>query len=277
MKSPGHYHTVEKAIQFIRQRLDEQPSLEEISNHVGLSPFHFQRLFSEWAGISPKKFIKFASLTKAKHLLSHQKTGTEAAAFELGLSGPSRLHDLFVTIEGMTPGEYSQGGKGLIIEYDFIETVFGRALVANTYKGICFLMFCERDEDGIQWLKEAYPNANLSHHHHVLHQAAEEAINDSSRQQLRLHIKGTDFQLKVWQALLNIEQGKVKSYGEMAAEIHQEKASRAVGTAIGSNLIAYLIPCHRVIQAGGEIGNYRWGSNRKIAMLAYEQTKDHHE
>ncbi|HEY1045973.1 MAG TPA: methylated-DNA--[protein]-cysteine S-methyltransferase [Bacteroidia bacterium] len=277
MKAKGHYQIIEKAIQFIRQRLEEQPSLDEISSHVGLSPFHFQRIFSEWAGISPKKFIKFASLSKAKHLLSQKGKGTEATAFEVGLSGSSRLHDLFITLEGMTPGEYSQGGKGLNIEYSFIETIFGRAIIANTGKGICFLMFCEHDEEAWNWLKEAYPNADFRNVSNALHKDAEEAINDSSNQQLRLHVKGTDFQLKVWQALLNIEQGKVKSYGEMAADINQEKASRAVGTAIGSNAIAYLIPCHRVIQAGGEIGNYRWGSNRKIAMLAYEQVKGEHD
>lgn len=277
MKAQGHYQTIEKAIQFIRQRLEDQPSLDEISSHVGLSPFHFQRVFSEWAGISPKKFIKFASLSKAKHLLSHKRTGTEATAFEVGLSGSSRLHDLFITIEGMTPGEYSLGGKGLSIEYSFVETLFGRAIVANTSKGICFLMFCEDDEDAWNCLNGAYPNADFRNISNSLHKDAEEAINDSETHHLKLHVKGTDFQLKVWQALLNIEQGKVKSYGEMAADIHQKKASRAVGTAIGSNTIAYLIPCHRVIQAGGEIGNYRWGSNRKIAMLAYEQAKGDHD
>lgn len=270
-KNPD-YQRIAKAIAFIRANFKRQPSLEEIAEEVNLSPFHFQKLFTDWAGVSPKKFLQFISLNYAKQLLKQQEATLFDAALATGLSGTGRLHDLFVRLEAMTPGEYKNGGKNLLINFQFYPSPFGRMLVASTEKGICFMAFADDKEKQIINLKSDFPNAEFRRQGNDLHQQALSIFSKdwSGKSQLKLHLKGTEFQLKVWETLLKIPQSKLSTYGEIAQQIENPKASRAVGTAIGSNPIAYLIPCHRVIQSSGEFGGYRWGSARKTAIIGWE-------
>jgi len=266
-----NYQRIEKAIHFIRENYTLQPSLEEIAAHVHLSPFHFQRLFTEWAGTSPKQFLQFIRLGHAKHLLRTANASLFVASTELGLSGSGRLHDLFIRLEGMTPAEYKHGGKDLVIFYSEGATPFGNAFVANTSKGICHLSFCDQPLQGFQQLQEMFPQAELIEQRTSQQQQALQFFSYSSDpHQLKLHLKGTPFQLKVWQALLQIPSGNLQSYGELSKIIGQPNASRAVGTAIGSNPIGFLIPCHRVIRSTGHLGGYRWGEVRKVAMIGRE-------
>ncbi|AXF84518.1 Bifunctional transcriptional activator/DNA repair enzyme Ada [Ephemeroptericola cinctiostellae] len=267
-----HFDRVADAIAFIQAKLHDQPSLDAIAEHVGLSPYHFQRIFSEWAGTSPKKFLQFLSISYAKKLLKQPHTSIQDAAFETGLSGASRLHDLFIHIEGMTPGEYRNGGEGLTIHYSFARTLFGPLLVASTAKGICHMAFCTNEKAALTGLKHEFPNAHYLLMLDEFQQNALLIFNYTWHElhPIKLHLKGTSFQLKVWASLLNIPLGELASYGELAARIGQPKAARAVGSAIAHNPIAYLIPCHRVIQATGTLGNYRWEASRKAAMIGWE-------
>ena len=272
MSQHRHFDQVSKAIAFIQANVKSQPSLNAIAEHVGLSPHHFQRIFSEWAGTSPKKFLQFLSITHAKKLLKQPHTSVQDAAFETGLSGASRLHDLFIHIEGMTPGEYKNGGEHLTIHYSFARTPFGKILVAATTKGICHMAFFTNEDTALAELKQELPKA---HYHSRLDEIQQNALlifnfEKHALPPIKLHLKGTDFQLKVWASLLNIPLGELASYGALATHIGQPKASRAVGSAIALNPIAYLIPCHRVIQASGVLGNYRWDASRKAAMIGWE-------
>ncbi len=275
-----NYQRVEKAILYIRQHVREQPTLDEVAEHVSLSPFHFQRLFTDWAGVSPKKFLQFLSLNHAKTLLSQNRLSVSETAWETGLSGTSRLHDLFVSIEAMTPAEYRDGGRALTIRYSFHDTRFGRIVVATTDKGICDLQFVGSEVEGAALLRRHWPNVRLEPLTAPLHLAAADAFASLTNpaavtgQPLRLHLKGTDFQLKVWQALLQIPDGQVAVYADVARMAQSLSAVRAVGTAIGSNPVAYLIPCHRVIQKAGGLGGYAWGEARKTAMLFSETMAD---
>ena len=272
MSQHNNFDRVANAIAFIQANLNAQPSLDTIAEHVNLSPHHFQRMFTEWAGTSPKKFLQFLSITHAKKLLKQPHTSVQDAAFETGLSGASRLHDLFIHIEGMTPGEYKNGGERLTIHYSFAHTLFGTLLIASTAKGICHMAFCTNEETALAELKHEFPHA---HYLLMFDECQQNAllIFDYTWHELhpiKLHLKGTDFQLKVWASLLNIPLGELTSYGELATRIGQPKAARAVGSAIAHNPIAYLIPCHRVIQATGTLGNYRWDASRKAAMIGWE-------
>lgn len=247
--------------------------MAEIAEHVHLSPTHFQRIFSEWAGISPKKFLQYISVEYAKSVLSNRtENNIFVATFDTGLSSTSRLHDLFVQIEGMTPAEYKQGGEALHIHYSFAETIFGSVIIASTPKGICHMAFTEVDRDALAYLKKQFPRATFIEDQDELQRKALAIFqhNQNSLSEIKLHLKGTDFQLKVWQSLLKIPMGKLSSYAYIAQEIGQERASRAVGTAIGNNPVAFLIPCHRVIQSSGQRGNYMWGTTRKTAMIGWE-------
>ncbi len=269
------YQRIEEAIRFIRQHFREQPELDEIAKQIHLSPFHFQRLFKEWAGVSPKKFLQFTSIEYAKQLLQEQKT-LATVSFETGLSGTSRLHDLFIQIEGMTPGEYQQGGKNLRIYYSRAETVFGNILIGSTEKGICHISFVE--DSGGQPEKEIlsrFPAATLEQKTDLHQQQALKMFRDdwSDLDRIKLHLKGTSFQIKVWNALLQIPMGSLKSYKGIAFEIGDPNASRAIGTAIGSNPVAFLIPCHRVITSSGGLGGYHWGIDRKSAMIGREAAR----
>ncbi len=230
------------------------------------SPFHFQRLFTEWAGVSPKKFLQYLTIQHAKQLLAEKQHTVFDAAYETGLSGTGRLHDLFVNIEGMTPGEYRNGGEDLTIQYSVQQCRFGKYIIASTTKGICNLSFFEgANAEAVTTLKEYWPGATLVAGTDNNQQKVIDFFNGDGddANAIKLHLKGTPFQLKVWHALLHIPQGDVSTYGGIAQHIDQPAASRAVGTAIGSNPVGYIIPCHRVIRSIGETGGYRWGRNKK--------------
>jgi len=267
------YERIKKAIEFIRSNFQQQPDLDAVAKEVYLSPFHFQRLFKDWAGVSPKKFLQYISLQHAKKLL-HQHTVSDTA-YETGLSGSSRLHDLFISIEGMTPGEYKNGGEQLQINYSFAETPFGNIIVASTTKGICHLAFADNENEALQQLQLQFPNAKFRQVVDTIQQNAlfifTQDWKDLSK--IKLHLKGTPFQIKVWEALLKIPMGDVSTYSGVANTINNPNASRAVGTAIGDNPVAFLIPCHRVIRSTGDFGQYHWGSIRKTAMIGWEAAK----
>jgi len=267
-----NYNRIAEAIEYIKANFKEQPNLDEVAEKVHLSPFHFQRLFSEWAGTSPKKFLQYTSIEHAKKLLKENQATISETAYETGLSGTSRLHDLFVSIEGMTPAEYKNGGKNLFINFSFAESPFGNIIVASTEKGICFMAFAENEENGFEDLKNKFPNAAFSRKLDWIQQNALFIFqNDWSKlSEIKLHLKGTDFQLKVWETLLKIPMGQLSTYGSIAYQIEKPNASRAVGTAIGSNPVAFLIPCHRVIQSSGIFGGYMWGNTRKTAIIGWE-------
>ncbi|AAN51449.1 methylated-DNA--[protein]-cysteine S-methyltransferase [Leptospira interrogans] len=272
----SHYQKIAEAIQFIQKNAISQPELDEVAKSVNLSPFHFQRLFTEWAGVSPKQFLQYITLQNAKSILSKPQTTLFDAAFETGLSGTSRLHDLFVKIEGMTPGEFKNGGENIKIRYSFQRSVFGNYLIASTEKGICNLFFYDIPEEQIvSELKEQWNRADIieqmDENQNRVIRFFDKTLN--GHEKIKLHLKGTEFQIKVWEALLKIPEGQLSSYSDIADLIGQENASRAVGTAIGKNPIGYLIPCHRVIKSTGGIGEYRWGSERKMAMIGWEASK----
>jgi len=269
------YERISRAIRFILEHHTAQPSLEAIAEQVHLSPYHFQRLFTEWAGVSPKKFLQYISIAHAKQLLKGREATLFDTAMETGLSGTARLHDLFIKIEGMTPGEYKNGGQNLHIRYSFSVTQFGRIIIANTEKGICFIAFQEDDQAALNDLKQHFPHAAFSEEQDILQQQALKIFTTewTDIQPVQLHLKGTPFQLKVWEALLTIPMGQLSTYGQIAGQIQHPAASRAVGTAIGSNPVAFLIPCHRVIQSSGIFGGYMWGSVRKTALIGWEQAQ----
>ncbi|MFV0419447.1 MAG: bifunctional helix-turn-helix domain-containing protein/methylated-DNA--[protein]-cysteine S-methyltransferase [Dysgonomonas sp.] len=266
------FRRIQDAIEFISRNYKSQPDLDEVSQHISLSPYHFQRMFTEWVGVSPKKFLQYISIEHAKNILKENKASLFDTAFEVGLSGTGRLHDLFVKIEGMTPGEYKNGGENLSIHYSFAETPFGEILIASTAKGICYMAFADKEDIALNELKILYPNAAYKQLTDDTQQKALYIFKQDWNQpeQIKLHIKGTDFQLKVWETLLKIPMGKLSTYGEIAKHLDNPKASRAVGSAVGDNPIAFLIPCHRVIRSTGIIGQYHWNSNRKAAIIGWE-------
>lgn len=270
-----NYKRIAEAIEYIKTNFKEQPNLDEIAKKVNLSPFHFQRLFSQWAGTSPKKFLQYTSVEYAKSLLKENQATLFETAYETGLSGTGRLHDLFINIEGMTPAEYKNGGKNLIINYNFAESPFGKILVASTEKGICFMAFSDDEPTSLLTMKNHFPNANFRQLIDLIQQNALSIFTDdwTKLNQIKLHLKGTDFQLKVWKTLLKIPLGHLTTYGAIANKIENPNASRAVGTAIGNNPIAFLIPCHRVIQSTGTVGGYMWGNTRKTVIIGWEGTK----
>jgi AraC family transcriptional regulator, regulatory protein of adaptative response / methylated-DNA-[protein]-cysteine methyltransferase len=270
-----NYLRVAEAIEYIKTHFKDQPNLDEVAEKVHLSPFHFQRLFTDWAGVSPKKFLQYISVAHAKQLLKQKQTTLFDATFEIGLSSTSRLHDMFIKIEGMTPGDYKNGGENLEINYSYAETPFGNIIVASTTKGICYMAFADHTDQAFLDLQNNFPNAKLKQ---MLDLAQQNALyiftHDWSKlHQIKLHLKGTNFQLKVWETLLKIPMGELSTYGSIAQQIENPNASRAVGTAIGSNPVAFLIPCHRVIQASGTFGGYMWGTTRKTAIIGWEAAK----
>ncbi|MFN3848053.1 MAG: methylated-DNA--[protein]-cysteine S-methyltransferase [Spirosomataceae bacterium] len=272
-----NYNRIAEAIEYIKQNFKEQPNLDEVAEKVHLSPFHFQRMFTEWAGTSPKKFLQYISVEHAKKLLKENQNTVFDVAHETGLSGTSRLHDLFVNVEGMTPAEYKNGGQNLNINYSFAESPFGNIIVASTQKGICYMAFYDYEMGGLGELKSRFPNATFNQKLDLIQQNALFIFqNDWSKlHQIKLHLKGTDFQLKVWETLLKIPIGHLSTYGTIAERIEKPNASRAVGTAIGSNPVAFLIPCHRVIQSTGHLGGYMWGTTRKTAIIGWESARIH--
>lgn len=270
-----NYNRIAEAIEYIKTNFKSQPSLEKLAEKVHISPAHFQRMFTEWAGTSPKKFLQFISVEHAKKILKEEQATLFDTAFETGLSSTSRLHDLFVNIEGMTPAEYKNGGKNLYINYSFAESPFGNVIVASTPKGICYMAFEENEEMALNNLQTKFPNASFQRKLDLMQQNALFIFqNDWNKlNEIKLHLKGTDFQLKVWESLLKIPMGGLSTYGNLAEKIGNPNASRAVGTAIGNNPVAYLIPCHRVIQSTGKFGDYMWGNTRKTAIIGWEGVK----
>ncbi|MEO6232577.1 MAG: methylated-DNA--[protein]-cysteine S-methyltransferase [Ferruginibacter sp.] len=271
-----NYSRIEEAIDFIKLNFKSQPDLDEVASKVHLSPFHFQRMFIDWAGVSPKKFVQYLSVEYAKSILRDAKQNNLFhVAMETGLSGTGRLHDLFINIEGMTPGEYKNGGQQLAINYSFAETAFGKILVASTNKGVCYMAFADENDVAFQALQQKFPRAVYNQ---VVDRMQQNALfiftqDWTKLHQIKLHLKGTSFQLKVWEALLKIPMGNLSTYGDIASAIDKPTASRAVGTAIGDNPVAFLIPCHRVIRSSGISGEYHWGSNRKSALIGWEAAK----
>ncbi len=272
-----NYKRIAEAIEFIKLNFRNQPTLDEVAEKIHLSPFHFQRLFTDWAGVSPKKFLQYITVEHAKQLLKDKQATLFDAAFDTGLSGTSRLHDLFINIEGMTPAEFKNGGKNLQINYSFAESPFGNIMVASTSKGICHLAFFEEERKGFEVLENHFPNAHFQQMVDLIQQNALYIFRHDwdKLSEIKLHLRGTDFQLKVWETLLKIPIGQLSTYGAIAEQINNSKASRAVGTAIGSNPVAFLIPCHRVIQSTGTFGGYKWGATRKTAIIGWEAAKIH--
>lgn len=277
MKDMKHqnYDRIAKVIAFIKENYKEQPTLEELAQEVHLSPFHFQRIFTEWVGTSPKKFLQYITIQHAKRKLKEEKTLFDTA-YETGLSGTSRLHELFVNIEGMSPKEYKDGGRSLWMNYSFSSSAFGEIFIASTEKGICHLSFIDTErENALDELKQHYPKAQLRPAVDAYQENALDIFSNGKHgpREIKLHLKGTDFQLKVWEALLKIPYASLATYSTIAKFIHKPAASRAVGNAIGNNPIAFIIPCHRVIKSSGELGGYKWNSVRKMAMIGWEEAK----
>ncbi len=272
------YQRIAAAIQYLEANFREQPELDDLAAHLGLIPFHLQRLFTRWAGISPKRFVQFLTAEHAKQLLANAHSVLDAT-YESGLSSPSRLHDLFIATEAVTPGEYKNKGEGLQIDYGRHTTPFGDCLLATTERGICKLTFLDAETDwatAVAELRADWQEATLVENPQqtqgLLDQIfPNEPINEPRK--VNLLLRGTNFQIKVWDALLKIPPGTAVSYEDVAQLIGQPGAARAVGGAVGANHIAYLIPCHRVIRKSGVIQDYRWGPTRKKAILGWEAAK----
>jgi len=271
----NNFSRIATAISYIKENFKTQPGLEDIAEKIHLSPYHFQRLFTEWAGVSPKKFLQYITVGHAKKMLKENRATLFDTAFETGLSGTGRLHDLFINIEGMTPGEYKNGGENLMINYSYAESPFGNIIVASTSKGICYMAFADDEIKALNDLQHHFPSAHFKQMVDLIQQNALYIFTHDWEKlhEIKLHLKGTDFQLKVWETLLKIPMGQLSTYGSIAEKINNPAASRAVGTAIGSNPVAFLIPCHRVIQSSGTVGGYMWGANRKTAIIGWEAAK----
>jgi AraC family transcriptional regulator, regulatory protein of adaptative response / methylated-DNA-[protein]-cysteine methyltransferase len=278
MEEPTHpsldYQRIEQAIRYIEANYKSQPSLRQIADHVGLSEYHFQRLFTRWAGTSPQRFMRYLTKEYARQQLATSPSLLDVT-YEAGLSSPSRLHDLFVTYEAMTPAEFRSLGQDVSICYGIHPTPFGRCLIAITERGITDLHFLDETSTPdalLAQLKAEWPHASHSYNEATTLPYIEQLFSNqtSGPTPFSLLIRGTNFQIKVWEALLRIPAGRLVSYDDIARTIHQPTASRAVGTAIGSNRIAYLIPCHRVLQKSGGLGGYRWGTSRKQALMGWE-------
>jgi len=269
---PVNYQRIEKAIRYLEENFHRQPNLDEVAEQVHLSPFHFQRIFTEWAGISPKRFLQFLTVSYLKGKLTEVRNLADAAE-SVGLSTQSRVYDLFTTLEAVTPQEYKLRGSGLRIDYGFHSTPFGHALIGVTPRGICWFSFLSEDEDplaALEQMKLHWHNSVFYEESEVTAEMVERVFGQRTPGKLHLLVKGTNFQVKVWEALLRIPMGKVVTYQNIAEQIGKPSAVQAVGSAVGSNHIAYVIPCHRVIRKDGILGEYRWSSARKKSMIGWE-------
>jgi AraC family transcriptional regulator of adaptative response/methylated-DNA-[protein]-cysteine methyltransferase len=285
MTNQTDYNLVAEAIVFLERNYQQQPTLDELAAHLHLSPFHLQRLFTRWAGVSPKRFVQYLTASHAKTLLTNAHSVLDAT-YGSGLSSPGRLHDLMIATEAVTPGEFKRQGIGITIAYGRHATSFGDALVAVTERGICALSFIDDAVPARSWqsavddLRRRWQAATLVEDATRSAPFAQAAFNQGERQQatpVPLLLKGTNFQLKVWEALLRIPAGAAWSYVDVAKAIGQPSAARAVGNAVGANPIGYLIPCHRVIRQSGIIDGYHWGTTRKKAILAWEAAQGNGE
>ncbi len=274
------FRRIEKAIQFLTENYHQQPSLGEVARSVNLSEFHFQRLFRRWAGISPKRLVQFLTLEHAKQALEESRSVLDAA-YDAGLSSPSRLHDLFVTAEAMTPGEFKAKGAGIEISYGFHASPFGECLLAVTERGICGLGFVGEDgrSQALEDFKQRWPAATFRENSRKTRSYIDGIFSSKQRNganganPVRLLLMGTKFQIKVWEALLRIPSGAVVSYEDLARRVGKPSAARAVGSAVGRNPISFVIPCHRAIRKMGITGDYHWGAVRKKAILAWEAAR----
>jgi len=271
------YTRIEKAIEFIAENFSAQLSLEEMAASVHLSKYHFDRIFKRWAGVSPIQFQQFLTLNYTKRRLAESRSLLDAS-FDAGLSGPSRLHDLFVTFEAMTPGEFKKHGAGLKISYGFCGSPFGHCLLASTKRGICHLGFVEEEEqsEALKRLRQSWPGAVFTEGSRTVRALARRIFTRGPARGGRpftLLLKGTNFQINVWKALLSIPEGQVVSYQDVASYLGRPRASRATASAIALNPVGYLIPCHRVIAKTGKIHNYRWGTARKKALIGWEAAR----
>ena len=266
------YRRVAAAIAYIEGHAGDQPSLESVADAVGLSPHHFHRLFRRWAGTTPKRFLQLLTLEEAKRRLEESRTVLETS-WDVGLSGPGRLHDLFVTVDGVTPGEFARGGAGVEVRYGFTPTPFGRALIGRTGRGVCHLTFVDtepgREPEAVALaeLSARWPEAGLRRDDTGAGEIADTMFRGDRPP---LHVRGTNFQLRVWQALLAIPPGRIAAYSDVAEGLGRPESTRAVAGAVAANRVGFLIPCHRVIRKVGEAGGYRWGTTRKRAILAWE-------
>jgi len=271
------YGRIEKTVSYLEGNFLRQPSLSEIADHVHLTEFHFQRLFSRWVGISPKRFLQYMTKEYAKKLLADSENLLDVT-FDAGLSSPGRLYDLFVNCEAVTPGQYKDKGKDIIIRYGFHPSPFGECLLAATERGICALRFVfeGNKEELLRWLHDLWPRAEIENRQGQTESIVDQIFSFSAANTpapLHLYVKGTNFQIKVWEALLRIPIGKAVTYGDIARHIGSPGAVRAVGTAVGKNPIPFLIPCHRVIRKMGGFGNYREGPTRKKIILGWEAVR----
>jgi len=269
---PYHYGLIKRAIEVIDAHDGKQLSLDDIASEMGMSAAHFQRTFSQWAGVSPKRFQQFLTLSHAKNMLHNSFTTLDTAA-EVGLSGTGRLHDLFVKWEAMSPGEFARKGKGLTIYFGWFATPFGQALAMGTDRGLCGLAFSDDCGADAAWhdMSSRWPHAHFVENPTALENWVSAALNQSG--DTSLHLMGAPFQIKVWEALLKIPSGHVTTYSEIAQAVGNPKAVRAVGTAVGRNPVSWLIPCHRALRKSGGLGGYHWGLPVKRAMLAYETAR----
>jgi AraC family transcriptional regulator of adaptative response/methylated-DNA-[protein]-cysteine methyltransferase len=271
------YARIEQVIYYLQKNSRRQPALSEIAEHIHLSDYHFQRLFTRWVGISPKRFLQYITKEHAKQLLKQSESILDAS-YKVGLSSPGRLHDLFITWEAVTPGEYKQRGAGLTIHYGFHSTPFGEALLGSTERGICHLSFVMPigHPTAIKALQENWPKAHLIEDASVTQPLISQVFyrtRNGTEHPLYLLMNGSNFQLKVWEALLRVPSGNVVSYRDIASYLGTPKASRAVGNALARNPVAVLIPCHRVINSLGEFGKYHYGEARKVALLGWEMAR----
>lgn len=272
MSQTYHYQTISRAITFIRSTLIQQPKLEQIAGSVGMSPHHFQRVFTEWVGMSPKRYQEYLTLGFSKELLQKRHTLLDVT-LNMGLSGTSRLHDLFIKWEAMTPGEYALNGAGVEINWGFFDSPFGQMLAMATKRGLCGLGFVGESSKTVIFddFKSRWPNAVYIENKVILKSLIETLVIGKGT--INIHLIGAPFQIKVWEALMNIPTGFVTTYSDIAKAIDNKAAVRAVGTAVGKNPISWLIPCHRVLRKNGELGGYHWGIDLKTALLARESAQ----
>lgn len=272
---PSDAERVAAAIRYLEHHYREQPSLADVADVVGLSPHHFQRVFRRWAGVSPKRFMQFLTLDHTRQALREGRS-LLAASLDAGLSGPGRLHDLFVTFEAMTPGEFKAAGRGLAVTYGVVPSPFGDVLIAETDRGICGLAFvaARGGQRALDDLRAQWPRAEVRRDQDRARTTGA-AVFTAHRppERLLLDLRGSNFQVKVWEALLRIPHGTLVSYGDVAEAIGRPTAYRAVASAVARNPVAFLIPCHRVIRQSGALGEYRWGADRKRAIVAWEAAR----
>jgi AraC family transcriptional regulator of adaptative response/methylated-DNA-[protein]-cysteine methyltransferase len=275
------YQKMSTAIQYMTDHVRQQPSLREMANAAGLSPYYFQKKFKSWVGVTPKVFLQYLTLAEAKQYLAEGNSIMDAT-IQSGLSGPGRLHDLCIKIRAATPGEIKSGGQGMDLYYGYGPSPFGECLLGYSRRGICFLSFIPESgrDEALRDLKMAWPGARLVLNEEQIHIRLREIFQDAlgtGQAVVHAYVKGSNFQIKVWEALLRIPEGVLVSYGKLAAHLGQAHGARAVGSAVAANNIAYLIPCHRVIRNTGVIGDYRWGSDRKRKIIAFESARRHKE